>query len=101
MTDTLDELEKKRKPEMSKKDCIENLCTLNGYRTDLLIEAMKTGVTDSIKNSQDPESEKKKLYLLVNSKASDRLHEDRNVNELELSFASRHYKADQEPTYQN
>ena len=74
MTDSLDEHEKRRKPEISKKDCIEHLCSLNSYRTDLLIEALSSGTIDSIKQSQDPEEEKKNFYFMVNAKASDRLH---------------------------
>ena len=67
---------------------------MNGERTQMMIESIESGETKKIKHSKDPHTAKQNFYKLVEAKAYDRLFAEHKINEKDLSFASRFYKAD-------
>ena len=63
-----------------------------------MMQSIDSGMTERIKNSNDPE-EKKAYFYIVENKAHDSLFRKHKVDQDEISFAARFYKIDKEPSY--
>ena len=101
MSACIAEQEKSRKPKLTRAETIKQLCKMSEFRTELFIDAIRTKKTDDIKNSQDMETAKKYFYYIMESQAADRLSKENQIDNEELEFCQRYFKADQEPEYNN
>ena len=98
LTNFLNDNEKQKKPKLTKIETIQQLCFMSDERTRLTLEAIKTGSAKSIKATDV--AGKQKFYHIMEAKVIDALYDKEGTLQDDIDFATRFYKADQEPIYQ-